>query len=237
MPHLNLELLPIGEREIARQFNALVELSARASDFRTGLELFSYCSLERQKAHETKDEGGAASFLKWMELASRDCVMSIYHFGHVINGIGETLGKCPILKSKINPRDLRKANNRFSTRFSWCVHLRNALAHSAERGNTPRAQRRHSVAGPNKISSGNVQISVAEGDSVGMVEGLNGTTYYSMWGGKIYSCNITEETAIEIDAIKDSFLKVFSPITYYEPPPIVTFTDRIPPDATIISIT
>lgn len=216
-PNFKLHALPENERDEAGSIRVNIgSLHSRAKSFWAGKMLFQDCA-ERQLFDFTNQ----AVYREWQLCAARDCVMSIYHFGRILEGIDESLGSCPTLISTIDGSAKREARKFFEQKFPAYITLRNAISHSAERSKTVRDGHRHG-----KVTSRTVEVNpvisirVSEDARVLLVhDNVWGSTFTSMWNGKLARCEINDQTGIWLDEIVDAYWDAFDRIIDPNPEP------------------
>lgn len=216
-PNFMLHALPENEREEAGSIRVNIgSLHSRAKSFWAGKMLFESCA-ERQVFDFTNQ----VVYREWQLCAARDCVMSVYHFGRILEGIDISLGSCPTLVSTIDGAAKRDARKLFEQRFPTYIELRNAISHSAERSKTVREGRRHG-----KVTSRTVEVNpavsirVSEEASVLLIhDNVWGSTFKSMWDGKLVRCEINDQSGIWLDEIIDAYWAAFGGIIDPNPEP------------------
>lgn len=228
-PNFKLHELPEIERAEADSIKSNIgDMHERSTSFWAGRSLFQSCA-ERQ----VFDPAHAATYHKWQLCAARDGAMSVYHFGRIIEGIDESLAHCPTLREKIDGRAKREARKQFERRFPSYITLRNALAHSAERSKTAKASQRHGKLRARTIEI-NPMSTVRLGKNASMfilLDNIYGTTFSSMWEGKIIRCDISDQSGVWLDETIDSYWAAFDAIIdpNPEPPPTITFSSEPTP--------
>lgn len=226
-PNFKLHELPEAEREEAGAIRLNIDaLHRRATSFWAGRLLYEDC------AHrQVFDYANRGTYHQWQLCAARDCVMSIYHFGRIIEGIDESIGVCVSLRDLIDNDAKRAARKRFERKFPFYISLRHAIAHSAERSKTASATKRHGKAKHRTIEV-NPLISIGAGKgNVLLHDNLWGTTFTSMWDGNIVRCEIDEQSGIWLDEITDAYWAAFDKFIdpNSEPLPTVTVSPHPPP--------
>ncbi len=152
--------------------------------------------------------------------------MSVYHFGRIIEGIDESLARCPTLRDKIDGKAKREARKRFERQFPSYISLRNALAHSAERSKTARDSRRHGKLRVRTIEI-NPEISIrlsADATTFILDDNIYGTTFSSMWDGEMIRCEIDDQSGERLDEIIDAYWAAFNAVIEPNPEPLPTLT-------------
>ncbi len=216
-PHPNFrdELIQDSERSNADNLRInIAQLHDRATDFWSGKALFEFCLFRTNTNYRR-------TFERWQILAARDCVMSIYHFGRIIEGIDISLGSCPSLRDIIDTTAKRKARKRFEKYFPFYITIRHALAHSAERSNTEASITRHAKQGPIDLSgTGAAKLfnaAAAACVEVLMSDSIMGDKFMSMWEGEVVTCDINEASGKFLDEIVDEFWSAFSAVIVSNP--------------------
>ncbi len=223
-PNFKLHELPEIEQDEAGSIRCNIgDMHRRATSFWAARMLFRDCA-ERQLF----DFANRPTYHEWQLCAARDCVMTIYHFGRIIEGIDDSLANCPQLRDMIDGKGKRENRKQFVREFPSYISLRNAISHSAERSKTVKDTRRHG-----KMSSRTVElnpaltISVFDDTSFLLADdSIYGTTFTSMWDGNLVRCEINERSGILLDQITDSYWSAFDAIIdpNPEPPPIITYS-------------
>ena len=223
-PNFRLHELPEVERDEAGSIRCNIGgMHRRVTSFWAGRMLFQNCA-ERK----VFDFANRSTYHEWQLCAARDCVMTIYHLGRIIEGIDESLAKCPQLRDMIDGRGKRETRKQFEREFPSYISLRNAISHSAERSKTNKDTRRHG-----KMSSRTVQlnpaftITVSDDTSLFLAEdSIYGTTFTSMWDGNLVRCEINDRSGILLDQITEAYWSVFDAIIdpNPEPPPTITYS-------------
>ena len=221
-PNFKLHELPEAERDEADSIRSNIgSMHDRATSFWAGRSLFHSCA-ERQLF----DPINGRVYHKWQLCAARDCAMSIYHFGRIIEGIDESLAYCPTLRDKIDGRAKRDARKRFESQFPSYISLRNALAHSAERAKTAKDLKRHGKMASRTIAL-TPYISIRSGsreDSLLLSDNIYGTTFSSMWNGQVIKCEISDQSGTWLDDIINAYWAAFDAIIDQNPEPLPTIT-------------
>lgn len=223
-PNFRLHKLPDGEKEEAGAIRSnIANMQDRAKAFWAGKMLFQNCS-ERQFL----DPENRPIYHQWQLCAARDCAMSIYHFGRIIEGIDESLAKCPQLRELIDGQAKRKARKKFERQFPSYIVLRHALAHSAERSKTARDAKLHGKMTTKTIKlSPEISILVESDENILLVnDNIYGTTFSSMWEGNLIKCEINDQSGEWLDGVIDDYWIAFDAIIdpNPEPSPIVTYS-------------
>ncbi|WP_125469928.1 hypothetical protein [Caulobacter vibrioides] len=229
-PNFRLHELPEEERDDAGSIRAnIAEMHRRSTSFWSGRNLFQRCAEQ-----SVFDYANQRTYHEWQLCAARDCVMSIYHFGRIIEGIDISISKCPQLREIIDGKSKREARKRFERYFPSYITLRHAIAHSAERSNTLKDASRHGRLSSRKIEL-NPDVSVLVGSEASMLlvhDNIYGTTFSSMWDGALVRCEINDQSGVWLDEITDaywaSFDKIIDPNP--EPPPRITVSSQPPAD-------
>lgn len=212
------------EREHADSIRMnLGQLRRRAATFSAGRMLFHSCA-ERQ----VFDFGNRTTYHEWQLCAARDCVMSIYHFGRIIDGIDESLGNCPQLRDMIDLKRKREAKKIFIREFPSSIKLRHAIAHSAERSKTVKDTRRHGKR-TSRLVELNPALTIQASDDTSFLLALDsiyGTTFSSMWDGNLIRCEINDRSGILLDQITEAYWLAFEAIIdpIAEPLPKITYS-------------
>lgn len=225
-PNFKTGVLPESETEHADSIRGNIgDLHRRATDFWSGKALFDHCEF-----HATFDHMNGRTFAEWQRSTARDCAMSLYHYGRLIEGIDESLGHCPVLQSLIDTQAKRGARKKFERAFPDYISMRHALAHSAERASTREKFKRHAKKGATTISiNPNLAIRTFSDDDLTLLgDNIFGTTFSSMWGGKMVACEISDQTGTILDEITDAYWRAFSAIIdpNPEPPPTITVSSQ-----------
>ncbi len=159
-PVIPVTLLPANEQAQAAHLIFLLCLLRQYSNrFESALTLFEATSIQGRLAairNESDIKVRAAladAFISdpsrhWPEVAFRDSIMTVYHFGIALRQIKSSLGKgCPSLSRHFDSRVTKQAWKLFDrTYFPNWESARHATAHEAEMSETPEAQLRNSVA-------------------------------------------------------------------------------------------
>jgi hypothetical protein len=225
-PNFKLEMLPEPERIEAGSIRMnLGALHSRATSFWAARTLFQNLA-ERQLF----DPLNGGTYHEWQLCAARDGVMSIYHFGQVIDGIDQSLGACPALRNLIDTKAKRVARKRFEQDFPSHTKLRHAIAHSAERSGTLRDAQRHGAV-RKKTLQVNPVMAITVGDDATMLllnDSIYGTTFTSMWDGQLVQCDIHDSNGVLLDQIVDAYWAAFDKIIDPNPeaPPKITVSSK-----------
>ncbi|HTN13951.1 MAG TPA: hypothetical protein VL094_04020 [Sphingomonadaceae bacterium] len=225
-PNFKLNELPEAEREEAGSIRVNIgDMHSRATSYWAGRLLFQNCA-ERL----VLDYANNRTYHEWQLCAARDCVMSIYHFGRIIEGIDDSFATCATLREIIDTSAKRAARKRFEKQFPFYINLRHAIAHSAERSHTAKDSKRHG-----KMSSRTIQLSSdlsirvgSESDMLLVHDNIWGTTFSSMWEGCLIKCDINDQSGIWLDEIIDAYWSAFDNIIdpNPEPPPKITTSSQ-----------
>jgi hypothetical protein len=219
-PRIDVAKFAVEQREaISSVSSTLSDMAHYAQDFWGSLALFDHCAYEsgrlmelfsknfnNQEARDSSDVYG-----RWIFVAARDACLCIYHFGRARDGLHQTLGQCPALRSAIDRDALRAANNLFDRHFPNYVRMRHAIAHVEETQNTPQAIEKHA------LSSGAQNPFVKNPSAfktLVVTNNLMGRTYSSMWDGELIEADISEENAHKLDEIREAYFGVFRPWSY-----------------------
>lgn len=229
--HFNFKIdeLPSSEHKDAAVIkNNILGMWSKATDYWCAHNLFCHCEFNRNTTPKPMN----SIYDRWMIVAARDCVMSVYHFGRFIEGIDKSIGQCNTLKSVIDMKSIKSARRKFTTEFPFYITMRHAIAHDAERSSTSAESKKHGVFGETEIdiAPGIPKIILSSGSSFLLKHGIHDKTFHSMWDGKFVSCKITEETGEILDKIFGEYMSIFTPIidTTPEPPPTVTVSEQPP---------
>ncbi len=181
IPDLANNSLPAEEREDGSFLNWLCScLNLYAVRLEDALDLFEIFDAERETASqqsmrdlrelaELMQGAGsipieiAAPFLQMgeavgkarrrCEIAARDAVMSVYHFGHVVDAIRTNIDNtCPSLRAAFDIAGMEQAVEEYRAKFPSASVLRNGIGHSAENARDRAAAKYNSV----KLRDGNV---------------------------------------------------------------------------------
>jgi hypothetical protein len=167
-------------------------LGSYADDFHNALALFEYCSKHQVTLQRDPNMEPVQIWRSWLLVAARDGAMSIYHFGKCIDAIQSLFRLCPSFNDKVDHTKIRIAKKLFRSRFPFFVRLRHAIAHSAERAQSPLAFERHATKGAMKLADG------SEFGGRGVVmhigSGLTGRIFFATQEGVLVSYSVDENT-------------------------------------------
>ena len=185
--------------------------------FEAAVQLFEIAATTQRRASDAfkKDRANidAAADLEivdgWVVIAARDGAMSIYHFGCTMDGLVETMGKAPGLRTKYG-RPLKLVRKQFEEAFPSFFKVRHAIAHSAERNKSPEKIEEHSLVGPWKTSR--MEFTAAEGVAMSgmLTDVLDNRTWSSTWDGQVVSYEISVETLANLVKFRDEIYLAFS---------------------------
>ena len=220
-PNFDLSDLPETEHDEAGSICVNIgRLHHRAAAFWAARMLFLNCA-ERQLF----DPANGGVYHEWQLCAARDAVMSVYHFGRILEGIDKSLGACLSLRGKIDIGAKKAAKKQFKRRFPSFISLRHALAHSAERSKTAKDFRRHGL-NSRRVVQINPAVTIrlsADGDVVLFDDNIWGTTFSSHWDGQVVQCEINDQSGAWLDEAIDAYWAAFDAIIDHSPkiPPII----------------
>lgn len=130
--------LPEKDQEAGVRFSGiLVMLSEYKLRFDDALELLDEAETAQRAQVRQTAPAGNAYLVKWdrrRELAAREAVMSIYHYGNTLRALLEAQRTCASLRyGELQPLVIRKIWRHFLKEFPGYEDMRNAVAHQADR--------------------------------------------------------------------------------------------------------
>ena len=182
--------------------------------FRQAVQLIRSCRIRQSEAKDLKnaDTGQGAEYDEalfdeimmldgWMHIAARDAVMTVYHFGSTLEALRRNTGKAASMR-KLDAKRMKAAWKRFRDVFPAFEALRHAVAHMADEIST--MEKRH-------------EITPANGIFIGAA--LSGHTYFLPGKDKALGLRITDESAIELEAVLMEVWAAFEPVSLRPPGP------------------
>jgi hypothetical protein len=139
----------------------------------------------------------------WTVMAARDGALTIYHFGKTIDALRQSFNSCPYIKGLVDHQVLREASKSFRREFPDSEAIRHVVGHVIDFCATPLQREHHSAQGPTPSGS-DPALSNERQQFHGM---LDLRTYIVSYAGCLYSYEICEKTARQLNAVK---LKIYS---------------------------
>jgi hypothetical protein len=126
--------------------SALCELDHQTINFHSALSLITFSKEHASAAKNAwkqalRDgapqsltdqlQGNLRTIREWRFIASRDAVMTVYHFGIALNAI--SFKDLPMFREVVDTKLLRSARSNFQKEFPGIVRARDVVAHTAEK--------------------------------------------------------------------------------------------------------
>jgi hypothetical protein len=187
------------------------QLRAQVESFKDALELFDFCSSQREGAYNRLVADGTdrqaneifERFKNWPMIPARDGAMTIYHFSQARDGIYNSLAKCKTISPLVDRPILKAANKLFEKQFPDVVNMRDSVAHIAEQTKTKGGFEEHLMVGPQEGSP----ITLMGKSSAMLANGLNGRRYSNSWEGRLFSYEISQ---VSLDTLREVMRTIFS---------------------------
>ncbi len=115
-----------------------INLNTYLEECKAAVNLCSYTDQLRQAVSNEREEDlltftrNMATFKFWDNIASRDLVMTVFHFGKALEAIKSSMNLTPIISAQVAHDELREASRVFKREFPDADMLRHAVAHRAE---------------------------------------------------------------------------------------------------------
>lgn len=213
-PMIYEDALPKEEVRYAEVIGSLLHrMSSLISEFRASGHLFEHCVRQSDTIREEFSRSRTVEnpfgdrqlqeksdiIGKWPMIPARDCAMKIYHFGKVRGGIDTCIARCPYIGATID-RDLKREGSKLFQRcFPDNELLRDAISHQEETSTSIAAEDEHF-------------IRFGEGSRALFSNILDGNVYSTTWKGRVFSCEISEETVGKLILIQDAYYGAFKPV-------------------------
>lgn len=216
--------VPPDEREATRHLNhTLSEIGGVVNDFRRTLRLFDLSERRFQEAiiemrphHRSPRLPGRALVIgkmkdagHWCEVAAKDAAMQIHSFALCLDELFAVLSSCPTVRSMFNERGLRAAAKLFHRSFPNSHAIRHGIAHA------PELMIKKSWGPDHQFSGyrGKANIFNPDANVTGLIISfLRGRILTCTWKKQIIELEVTNETAVILERIRDDIYAVFTPV-------------------------
>jgi hypothetical protein len=112
--------LPAEEQEVGWSISLnLNSLSKESKNIAAAVALFLMC----------RERGADDLFGDWMQIAARDCALSIHNFGTALAKVRSLIGKAKSWHPLINTEALKSAEMAFNEKFPFAHKMRHSVAH------------------------------------------------------------------------------------------------------------
>jgi hypothetical protein len=215
-PQINRNQIPQDQMQAFLHVTTLLaELGVYERRLLLAVYLFEY---SKQAAYEISDFATLEHALwttgGWQSIAARDGALSIYHFGHAIKGLQNSMHACPTLNQQVENKKIKAALKIFESAFPDNIEIRNAVAHVAESSKTLEAKTANSVKGPFRKKL----FSSEDPEGVTWLPGnINGCTYAVTLRGKVYTYELNLESAAKLRTVKMQIFSAFDAATALKP--------------------
>jgi len=194
--------VPENEQEDAWHINTLFSaLDQYVNQFRAALSLYQTAA----NYSESSDGNRQRLFHAWQFIACRDAVITIYNLAECIQAIKMNSRDHPTINAELDWDSIRKISKQFKKEFPSYDKLRHGVAHASGLIKTKNEQDSNAIKkeytehGIHKGSEGDMYIS----------NSLYNDTFMTTHQGHMRTCDITEETLIALESIRDQLIGVF----------------------------
>jgi hypothetical protein len=155
-PKISIAEFPGGERQAISHIGMLLlnlELYIVNFDAAMSLSYFSSGCIGMLSSGNAKiiamvPQKDPQLYMQWATIAGRDGAMTIYHFAKTLEAIRKfAFLDCPTFKARVDHQHLRIAQKLFAQWFPDFLHVRHAVAHSAELMKNLKSKQRHASGG------------------------------------------------------------------------------------------
>ena len=225
IPRPDEKVLPEEEREECRHIAWLLGLlDSYREDFEAALELIDYTqkNIEALRSEEVaarkannqtrlnETRQASDTHQNWQRIAMRDAVMSVYHFGFILDGILKSTHRCPTLMTKIDLSKLHTAQPLYKKHFPKPEPIRHAVAHVGETQHSLHRLDKARFDGTLEIGGATIQ-GIAGGYVIeGWVKGtIYGWTMHMTHEKKLVSLEISPTTHDQLKSIAEVVFAAF----------------------------
>ena len=131
--------------------------------------------------------------------------MSIYHFQWSLQGMFNSLSKCPHLTARLDEAALRAAKKDFDNWFPNVTQLRNSVGHAGEKTRHEQEHLEHGFTGICDIPG----LRIGPVRDYVITDHLCGRLYCNTWKKKIECYKISQENLEKIALTRDAVFDVF----------------------------
>jgi hypothetical protein len=199
IPEIELSALPAEEQDSGVLLNlALNDIAQYVGQFYIGIQLFEYCRMQLSIFN-------ANIFANWTLLASRDCVMAIWHFRNAMAAANSFANKSSTISPHLNKKALGEAHSLLDKYFPDFAAVRHAVAHAGELSKNEDAHARHAFTGYYKTEA----INLGDTKRTTIRNVLQNRTFTSTFEGEIVHCDITVENLNRLTEVETKLFEGF----------------------------